>query len=118
MSETVGDDGHDAGGTDLRDDQATGLAAERTHLAWRRTALGLTAGGVAAAHVLQTFAGAAAWSIAGIGAIVAAALAITSKRRSTRRDDQGVGGRLVAVCACGLVLLGIGALGFVLLHGA
>ena len=40
------------------------LAAERTHLAWRRTAIGLTGGGVAAAHLLQEFLGAAAWSLA------------------------------------------------------
>ena len=38
------------------------LAAERTHLAWRRTAIGLTGGGVAAAHLLQEFLGPAAWT--------------------------------------------------------
>jgi putative membrane protein len=99
---------------------ATTLAAERTHLAWRRTALGLTAGAVTAAHLLQEFAGAAAWGLAAVGAVVATALALTSRRRNADRiaDGTGIDGRLVAVCACGLVLLGVGALAFVVLEGA
>ena len=98
----------------------TTLAAERTHLAWRRTALGLTAGGVAAAHVLQEYAGAAAWSLAAVGAVVATALAITSHRRNADRiaDGTAIDGRLVAVCACALLLLGLGALAFVVLAGS
>lgn len=101
-------------------DPATSLAAERTHLAWRRTALGLTAGSVAAAHLLQKYAGPAAWALAAIGAVVAVALAFTSRRRDLARqeDEAGTDGRLVTACACGLVLLGAGALGFVLLTGA
>ncbi len=97
----------------------TTLAAERTHLAWRRTALGLTAGGVAAAHVLQEFAGAAAWSIAAAGAVVATALAVASRRRHAERvGGTAIDGRLVAVCACGVLLLGVVALAFTLLHAA
>jgi inner membrane protein YidH len=102
------------------DPAPTTLAAERTHLAWRRTALGLTAGAVAAAHVLQTYAGGAAWALAAVGAVVAAALAVTSRRRHVGQIDDAarIDGRLVTVCACGLVLLGAGALAFVLLAGA
>ncbi|WP_028047688.1 DUF202 domain-containing protein [Cellulomonas sp. URHE0023] len=96
---------------------ATGLAVERTHLAWRRTALGLTAGGVAAAHVLQEFLGGGAWSIAALGALVAAVLAIFSARRNAREDVSGLDGRLVTVCASGLTVLGVGAVAFVVLHG-
>lgn len=99
----------------MTDPAPTTLAAERTHLAWRRTALGLTAGGVAAAHFLQAFAGGAAWSIAAAGAIVATALAVSSRRRN--RSGSQIDGRLVAVCSCGLLLLGVGALAFVLLQG-
>ena len=95
------------------------LAAERTHLAWRRTALGLTAGGVAAAHLLQEFVGGAAWMHRG-------RRRPSSRRRSRQlappqrrpgHGASGVDGRLVAVCACGLLLLGVGALAFVLLRG-
>ena len=57
------------------------LAAERTHLAWRRTAIGLTGGGVAAAHLLQEFLGAAAWSLAATALVIAVALAVVSHRR-------------------------------------
>jgi len=100
-------------------DAPTTLAAERTHLAWRRTALGLTAGGVAAAHLLQEFVGGAAWLVAVAGALVAAVLAVSSRRRAADQvsDASGVDGRLVAVCAAGLLLLGLGALAFVLLRG-
>jgi putative membrane protein len=98
----------------------TTLAVERTHLAWRRTALGLTGGGVAAAHVLQEFAGAAAWSIAVAAAVIATALAVASRRRNVDRiaDGAGIDGRLVAVCASGVVALGLGALAFLLLEGS
>ncbi|WP_028048883.1 DUF202 domain-containing protein [Cellulomonas sp. URHD0024] len=104
----------------MTEDAATGLAAERTHLAWRRTALGLTAGSVAAAHLLQDFGGPAAWSLAAVGAVLASALAITSRRRhlDEKADTARIDGRLVTVCACGLVLLGAGAVAFVLLTGA
>jgi putative membrane protein len=95
------------------------LAAERTHLAWRRTALALTASAVVAAHLLQAYAGAAAWVVAAIAAVVATALAISSRHRNIDRSGEGAGfdGRLVAVCASGLLVLGVGALAIVLAKG-
>jgi putative membrane protein len=94
------------------------LAAERTHLAWRRTAIGLTGGGIAAAHVLQPFAGGAAWSLAGVAAVVAVALAAASHRRHLAGETMPPGGRLVAVSALGTVVIALAAISFVLLHGA
>ncbi|WP_315094980.1 DUF202 domain-containing protein [uncultured Cellulomonas sp.] len=92
------------------------LAAERTHLAWRRTALGILGGGLAAAHLLQEFVGAAAWSIAATALVVSVALTVVSHRRHA---DDGVppGGRLVAASALGMVVVGAAALALVVLHG-
>jgi len=93
------------------------LAAERTHLAWRRTALGLTGGGLAASHLLQEFLGVAAWSLAATALVVAVALAAVSHRRHLADGAMPPGGRLVAASAAGVLLLGISAVGFVLLQG-
>ncbi|MEZ0447289.1 DUF202 domain-containing protein [Cellulomonas sp. ICMP 17802] len=93
------------------------LAAERTHLAWRRTALGLAGGGIAAAHLLQEFFGLSAWSLAVAAVAVAVALAIVSARRHLSGTRLPPGGRLVAASTLGVVLIGISAVAFVLLHG-
>lgn len=102
----------------MTDAAPTTLAVERTHLAWRRTSLGLFGGGIAAAHLLQQYVGASAWSIAGIGLVAAVALAITSHRRHLVGRHVPPGGRLVTACALSLVVMGIAAVAFVLLHGA
>ena len=68
--------------------------------------------------MLQEYAGAAAW--------IVAAVAPSWRRRARgrlarrRHDERGraFDGRLVAVCASGLLVLGIGALAFVLLKGS
>ena len=94
------------------------LAAERTHLAWRRTAIGLTGGGVAAAHLLQEFLGPAAWSLAATALVVAVALAAVSPRRHLVDGALPPGGRLVAASTAGVLVIAIAALAFVVLHGA
>lgn len=93
------------------------LAAERTHLAWRRTAIGLTGGGLAAAHLLQEFLGLAAWSLAATAAAVAVALTAVSHRRHLADGTLPPGGRLVAASAAGVLVLGVAAVAFVVLHG-
>jgi len=93
------------------------LAAERTHLAWRRTAIGLTGGGLAAAHLLQEFVGAAAWSLAAVALVVSVALAAVSHRRHLVDGALPPGGRLVAVSTAGVVVIGVAAVAFVVLHG-
>jgi len=98
-------------------DAPTTLASERTHLAWRRTALGLTAGAVTAAHLLQPYLGGAAWSVAAAGAIVAAALAAASRRRNVGPSVGRIDGLLVSACTGGLVLLGVGAVAYIVLAG-
>ena len=97
----------------------TTLAAERTHLAWRRTALALTGSAVVAAHLLQEYVGAAAWVVAAVSVVVATGLAISSRRRNVDQPQRGApfDGRLVAVCASGLLVLGVGALALVVLAG-
>ena len=102
----------------MTDAAPTTLAVERTHLAWRRTALGLFGGGIAAAHLLQEYVGLSAWSIAGLGLVAAAALTISSHRRHLVGRSVPPGGRLVTACALSLVVMGVAAVAFVLLHGA
>jgi putative membrane protein len=93
------------------------LAAERTHLAWRRTAIGLTGGGVAAAHLLQEFVGPAAWSLAATALVVALALTVVSHRRHLADGALPPGGRLVTASALGAVVIGVAAVAFVVLRG-
>ena len=108
------------------------LAAERTALAWRRTALGLVGGSLAAGRLLQPAWGAAAWGVAAVGTLLALVLLLAARRRrlgvhgvaprgadaaaddSVRRDP---GGRLVTACAAAGVLLGGAALGVLLTWG-
>ena len=93
------------------------VAAERTHLAWRRTAIALAGGGVAAAQLLQEFVGPAAWSIAVTALAVAVALATVSRRRHLVGGALPPGGRLVSVSAAGVLVIGVAAVALVLLHG-
>ncbi|GAA4627145.1 DUF202 domain-containing protein [Cellulomonas oligotrophica] len=93
------------------------LAAERTALAWRRTALALLGGSLAAGRLLQPTLGGAAWGVAGVGVVLAVlVLAVAHRRRVLARADardpahpHGVvgGGRLVTVTAAGTALLGL-----------
>lgn len=94
------------------------LAAERTHLAWRRTAIGLTGGGLAASHLLQDFVGLASWSLAAVAVVVSVALASVSHRRHLVDGAVPPGGRLVAASTAGVLVIGVAAVAFVVLHGA
>lgn len=94
------------------------LAAERTHLAWRRTAIGLTGGGLAASHLLQEFVGPASWSLAVVAVVVAVALASVSHRRHLVGGALPPGGRLVAASTAGVLVIGVAAVAFVVLRGA
>ncbi|MBO0901013.1 DUF202 domain-containing protein [Cellulomonas sp. zg-ZUI222] len=107
------------------------LAAERTALAWRRTALGLVAGSVAAGRLLSEAWGVAAWGVAAAGTALAVVLLRAARRRRTGVHDahprttaaarsvgRDPGGRLVTACAAALVLLGAAALVVVLTWGA
>lgn len=94
------------------------LAAERTHLAWRRTAIGLTGGGLAASHLLQEFVGLASWSLAVVAVVVAVALASVSHRRHLVGGALPPGGRLVAASTAGVLVIGVAAVAFVVLRGA
>ena len=95
-----------------------GLQAERTELAWRRTALGIGAGSLASMQVAPALLGSAAWALVGVVGLVAGTalwLAARARHRAARRalgpggDPATVpDGRLPAVVAafCGLVGLG------------
>lgn len=105
------------------------LAAERTALAWRRTAAGLVAGSAAAGRLLAESWGLGAWSVTAAGTALAVVLLRAARRRRTgvhghgRASSHAVGsatvrrdpgGRLVTTCAVALVLLGLAALAVVL----
>lgn len=105
------------------------LAAERTALAWRRTAAGLVAGSAAAGRLLAESWGVAAWGVAASGTVLAVVLLRAARRRRTGVHGRGraalgtaerttvrrdPGGRLVTTCAVTLVLLGAAALAVVL----
>jgi putative membrane protein len=98
--------------TDMADDPAAGLAAERTRLAWRRTGLALAAGSVAAARLLQEVVGGAAWALGAVGLTASAALLVAAYRRHT--SGLAGGGRLVTVCAAAVVTIGAASVAMVL----
>jgi len=105
------------------------LAAERTALAWRRTALGLVAGSVAAGRLLSETWGLSAWAVSAVGTVLAVVLLRAARRRrtgvhglrpwrvdaaATRSVVRDPGGRLVTACAATLLLLALAALVVVL----
>jgi hypothetical protein len=87
-----------------------GLQPQRTELAWRRTSMALFGFSIAAAKVLERPLGPVAFVLAAVGIVLAASLAWGAYER-TRRPVSG--GRLVTTCTIVAVLLGLGALSFV-----
>lgn len=94
-----------------------GLAAERTILAWQRTALSIGVGALVFARIEATALGLWSWAFAVAGVGVAALIGVWSRRRytHTHRTLVSGGGRLadgllpavvaVTVAAAGLVAL-------------
>ncbi|MGY1714800.1 DUF202 domain-containing protein [Geodermatophilus sp. SYSU D01106] len=101
-----------------------GLQAERTALAWRRTALAMAVAAVGAGRLAAPVLGALALVLAGAGLLQAVAAGAGARRRHrevrasllTRGDLSGVpgGGLPVAALAAAGVLTGLLALAFVL----
>jgi len=101
-----------------------GLQAERTALAWRRTALAMSVASVGAARLAAPSLGAVAVGLGALGLLQSAVVAGIAWRRyqavhvslHARQDLLGVRGAGVAIAAMAGsgVLVGLLALGFVL----
>lgn len=101
----------------MTDERPGGLAPERTRLAWRRTGLAMAVGSVAIGRMLQDVIGAAAWVLALVASVASGVVVAFAYRRSPDAGTGRAGGRLVTVCAAGLVLVALGALVVVLTGG-
>jgi putative membrane protein len=101
-----------------------GLQAERTALAWRRTALAMAVAAVGAGRLAAPVLGAAAFVVAAAGLLQAVLVAASARRRyraaraslAARGDLTGLrrGGLPMAGLACSGALVGLLALGVVL----
>jgi putative membrane protein len=101
-----------------------GLQAERTALAWRRTALALGVGAVGAGRLAAPVIGVVAVALAGLGLVQAVAVAAAAQRRYRathrslieRSDLSGVrtAGLPIAALALTAATVGVLALAFVL----
>jgi len=104
-------------------DLPPGVQPERTALAWRRTSLALAAGSLVAGRVAEPLTGPLIWVVAVLGAVAALGLARAGSRRAARwatvighepEPVPGPGGRTLALCAGGVLLIGVVALALVL----
>ena len=94
-----------------------GLAAERTVLAWQRTALSIGLGSLVFARIEASAVGLWSWALAAAGLALATLIGVWSRRRygHTRRTLSGGGNRLAdgllpAVLATTVASAGIVAL--------
>ncbi|ROS59129.1 uncharacterized protein DUF202 [Frigoribacterium sp. PhB160] len=82
------DDGDSAGGAGRLDPSThpfdEGLQPERTALAWRRTALALTAASLVAFRVLPELLGGGAWVLAAVGLTASVGVLVAAHRRYRR----------------------------------
>ena len=95
-----------------------GLQPERTALAWRRTALALAVGSLAAGRVLEPVSD-GAWLLAALGVALGFGLLAAARRRGVLVDRalhadgdlrSGPGAGLIAATAVVAVLIGIAGL--------
>ena len=95
-----------------------GLQPERTALAWRRTALSLAVGSLAAGRVLEPVSR-AAWLLAAVGVALGFGMLAAARRRAVLIDraldadrdlTSGPGAGLIAATAAVAVLIGIAGL--------
>ncbi|GHS88968.1 hypothetical protein AGMMS50218_14090 [Actinomycetota bacterium] len=98
-----------------------GVQAERTDLAWQRTALALGTGSLVAGRLLTPVVGPVGWALAVAGLLCAATLWWLARRRTaawSRRlvDDASPapGGAVLTATAAGVLVLALAALAAVL----
>ena len=101
-----------------------GLQAERTALAWRRTALAMAVAAIGAGRLAAPAIGAVAIALTGMGLLLALMVALSARRRyrlahrslTTRGDPVAVraSASTIAALAVGGVSTGLLALAFIL----
>ncbi len=96
-----------------------GLQPERTALAWRRTALSLAVGALAAGRMLEPLLGRVAWMVAAVGVALGFGLLLVARRRAalvgralaTTGDlEAGPGAALLVGVTAVAVLAGVAGL--------
>ena len=93
-----------------------GLQPERTALAWRRTALSVAVGSLAAGRLLEPLLGGVGWVLAAAGITLGIGMALAARRRAavinralaaTGDLREGPGAGLLAGAAVVAVLVGV-----------